>query len=119
MMTNELRPSACPFCDSINLEVCATFEADRKVAHFVKCLSCDAHGPLFDQTGLCETNEAAVTAWNTRGPMLTALGGWITERAAKEMLKGPIASGGISISHVKTSTRPIAVYLKERPFHDK
>lgn len=118
-MTNEVHLSACPFCDSSHLTIRAKFEADKKIARYVECDECDARGPLFDQTGFCETDEAAASAWNTRGPMTTALGGWITTEAAKRMMQGPIKSGGISISHVKTSTRPIAVYLKERPFRDE
>lgn len=118
-MTNELRLSACPFCDSNSLTIRAKFEHDKVVSRYVECDDCDARGPLWHRTGLCETDEAAAEAWNDRGPMLTALGGWITESAAKRMMQGPIKSGGISISHVKTSTRPIAVYLKERPFRDQ
>lgn len=116
-MTIELLP--CPHCDSTRLKFGTGHDGYVVESRHVECRDCSARGPSYWRTGLCETDEAAADAWNTRGPMLTALGGYITTEAAKRMMQGPIKSGGISISHVKTSTRPIAVYLKERPFGDK
>lgn len=67
-MSEELKP--CPFCGSPDLEILPEWSDDinpmRVIAYFVHCKDCLAQGRMTYPIGWCESELAAIQAWNDR-----------------------------------------------------
>ena len=64
--------AACPFCGERKLLTFVTKrmrrgDGDRPTASYVRCLNCNARGPL-KVLGACLSEEAAAAAWNGEDP---------------------------------------------------
>jgi hypothetical protein len=62
----------CPFChksDALTVEPDCDEEDSRIYAYHVHCHHCGCNGRNVYLIGLCETHEAAIEAWNDRGPI--------------------------------------------------
>jgi Lar family restriction alleviation protein len=58
----------CPFCGESNSTICSTeFIPENRLAHAVSCRTRGCNGAVYSLAlGLFETEEEAVSAWNTR-----------------------------------------------------